>query len=74
MSDLTQEQKQAACDYVRNNHCSSSLIEIECDEDGSSGDDKFSPGEDGVWVRGWLFCPKEHVPNYLTEGGEDPDD
>lgn len=56
--------KAAAVEYVNDEYCIGSNDNIETDADENSPPSEFSVGDDGIWVRGWLFYPRPK----LTDG------
>lgn len=47
---------------ARNAHCVGSDHEIEIDEPA-----EVSRGEDGVWVKAWVFVPASDIPGYQAD-------
>lgn len=62
--NMTPEQKAAAVEYAQTIYCDD---DINVDADKNSPDDDFSEGDDGVWVRGWLFVPASEIPDYKID-------
>ncbi len=58
--DSTEKCRQAAIDYVTDTYCIPSSDNIETDAAaGCHGD--FCETSIGVWVKAWLWCPRERL-------------
>lgn len=57
--NLTEKNMAQAVAYVTDKYCIPSDDNIETDADSKLSD--FAPGAAGVWVKAWLFCPKEEL-------------
>ena len=51
---------------AKERHCYGTNDEIEVDENTDSGACVLR-GEDGAWVRAWLFVPKELIDDYRRD-------
>lgn len=57
---MTHKSRADAIAYVEENYCITSDDNIETDARPDNELD-FSDGEDGTWVRGWLFVPNQEL-------------
>lgn len=56
---LTPEQKDEAIAAARQ-----SRSDDDVSVDGETADENFSCGDDGVWVKAWIFVDKERITGY----------